>query len=156
MLRPVSWDHSEAIGSDVVFDSLYSDSCLRSSWHLDIAMLFLHGDITPMSIFVSAMFGLSGSRVWWWMIWCHLTFLIYHTFDVILGHILFWLRFIDLHGVTCTFSLTRCAPGRWHVSYLVMFPRWSLFGVIQPNPHLLAFGCHHVYYSGRRFIDVWV
>ena len=58
------------------------------TYHLDIAMLLLLGDTSPMFRFVSATFGLPGLGVWWWMIWCHLTFLICHTFDAILGHIL--------------------------------------------------------------------
>ena len=34
-------------------------------------------------------------------------FLIYHTFDAILGHISFRLRFVDFHGVACSSPLTR-------------------------------------------------
>ena len=34
-------------------------------------------------------------------------FLIYHTFDAILGHIPFRLRFVDFHGVACLSLLTR-------------------------------------------------
>ena len=34
-------------------------------------------------------------------------FLIYHTFDAILGHIPFRLRFVDFHRVACSSPLTR-------------------------------------------------
>ena len=63
MLRPVSKDHPEAMGSDVVFDSLCLDRCLRSGCHLDIVMLLLLGDAFLMVRFVSVVFGLLGSRI---------------------------------------------------------------------------------------------
>ncbi|RVW75364.1 hypothetical protein CK203_052953 [Vitis vinifera] len=46
-------------------------------------------------------FGLPGLRI------CHLIFSIYYTFDVILGHIPFQLRFVDFHGVVCSSPLMR-------------------------------------------------
>ena len=77
-------------------------------------------------------------------------FLIYHTFDAILGHIPFWLRFIDLHGVACLFPLTGYTPRRWPICYLIMIPQWSLSGAIQPDPHFSTFGCHHASPFGIR------
>ena len=90
------------------------------------------------------------------MIWCHLTFLVYHLFDTILGHIWFRLRVIDLHRATWSPPLIGCALRRRHVRFLIMIPQWSLFGVIQPNPHFSAIGCRHASYSGRCFLNVWV
>ncbi|RVW35306.1 Transposon Tf2-12 polyprotein [Vitis vinifera] len=40
--------HPEAMRSDVVFDSLYLDRCLRSGCHLDIVMFLLLGDVFLM------------------------------------------------------------------------------------------------------------
>ena len=62
------------MGSDVVFDNLCLDRCLRSACHLDIVMLLFLGDAFLMVRFVSVVFGLSGSRIWRWTIWWHLTF----------------------------------------------------------------------------------
>ena len=166
------------MGSDVIFDNLYLDKCLRSGWYLDIVMLILLGVVSLMFRFDSVVFGLPGSCIWWWMICCHLIFWsitcsmsywgifpfwvrftnfhgvtcsspllrimhlmmddlmspeffsIYHTSMLYWGIFLFWLRVIDFHGATWLFSLTRCAPRRWHVCYLVMISQWSLFGAI--------------------------
>ena len=90
------------------------------------------------------------------MIWYHLIFSTHHTFDVILGHILFRMWFIDLHGVAQSYPFTRYTPRRWHVCYLIMIPQWSLFGAIQLDPHFSAFGCRHASYFESRFLDVWV
>ena len=65
------------MGSGVVFDNLYLDRCLRSSWCLEVIMLLLLGDTILRISFVPTMFGLPGSWVCRWMIWCHLIFLIY-------------------------------------------------------------------------------
>ena len=72
--------------SDVVFDSLCLDRCLRFGWHLDVVMLFLLRDTSLMFRSNSVVFGLPGSCICWWMIWCHLI-LWSITFDAILGHI---------------------------------------------------------------------
>ena len=61
-------------------------------------------------------------RLWTWMTEImYLTmddlmspdFSTYHTFDAILGHIPFRMRFIGLHGVACSYPLTRYTPRRW-------------------------------------------
>ena len=62
------------MGSDVVFDSLCLDRCLRSGRLLDIVMLLLLGDAFLMVRFVSVVFRLPGSRIWQRMTWWHLTF----------------------------------------------------------------------------------
>ena len=80
-------------------------------------MLILLGDTSLMFRFVSTVFGLPGSRVWWWMIRCHFVFLICHTYDAILGYIPFRMTFMDLHGVTWSFLLVRCAPRRWPIRH---------------------------------------
>ena len=92
-------------------------------------MLLLLGVASLMFRFNSAVFGLPGSCAWWWMIWCHLIFLIYHIFDVILGHIPFRARSIDLHGVACLFPLATCTL-RWVTRSLFYYdpsvePMWS-------------------------------
>ena len=100
------------MGPDVIFDSLYLDRCLRFSWYLDIVMPLLLGVASLMFRSDSVVFGLPGSCAWWWMIWCHLIFFIYHIFNVILGHIPFRARSTDLHRVACLSPLARCTP-RW-------------------------------------------
>ena len=83
------------------------------------------------------------------MIWCFPIFLIFHTSDIILGHIPLWLRFIDLHGVACLSSLTRYTLRRWPICYLIMILWWSLF---KSNPHFSAFRCHRTSSSRTRLI----
>ena len=139
------------MGSDVVFDSLYLDRCLRSGWYLDIVMLLLLGVVSLMFRSDSAVFGLPGSCAWRWMIWCHRIFMIYQIFDVILGHIPFRARSIDLQGVACLSPLARCTLG-WLIGSLLW---WSLSGAIQLGPHFSAFGCRHASYPGRRSLVVW-
>ena len=46
-----------------------------------------------------------------------LVFLTCRTSDVILGHIPFRMMFTDLHGVTWSFLLVRCALGRWLICH---------------------------------------
>ena len=147
------------MGSDVVFDSLYLDRCLRSGWYLNIVMLLLLGVVSLMFRSNSAVFGLPGSCTWRWMIWCHLIFLIYHIFNVILGHIPFQARSIDLQGVACLSPLARCTL-RWLIGSLFyddpsVEPLWSLYGAIQSDPHFSAFGCCHASYPRRRSLVVW-
>ena len=148
------------MGSDVVFDSLYLDRCLRFGWYLDIIMLLLLGVASLMFRSDSVVFGLSGSYAWWWMIWCHRIFMIYQIFDVILGHIPFRARSIDLHRVACLFQFMRCTL-RWLIGSLFyddpsVEPLWSLCGAIQPGPHFSAFGCRHASYLGRHSLVVWI
>ena len=86
------------MGSDIVFYGFYLDKCLRFGWHLDIVMFFLLGDTSLMFKFVSAMFGLRGSRVWWEMISCHLFFwLVAHPMSY-WGIFPFRMRFADFQG----------------------------------------------------------
>ena len=59
------------MGSDVVFDNLYLDKCLRFGWCLDIIMLLLLGVASLMCRSDSIVFELPRSRVWWEMIPCH-------------------------------------------------------------------------------------
>ena len=115
--------------SYVVFDSLYLDRYLRSGWYLDIVMLLLLGVASLMFKSDSAVFGLPGSCAWWWMIWCHLIFLIYHMFDVILRYIPFRARSTDFHGVACLSPFARCTL-RWLTGSLFyddpsVEPLWS-------------------------------
>ena len=44
----------------------------------------------------------------------------YCTFNAILGHIPFQLRFVYLHGVACSSPLTGYMPRWWPVCYLIM------------------------------------
>ena len=96
--------------SGIIFYSFYLGRCLRSGWYLDILMLLLLGDTTLMFRFVSAV------DLGYWDHtfddrWLHVTrFLTYYIYDVILGHIPFWVRFIDLHRVACLSLLARCTP----------------------------------------------
>ena len=61
-------------------------------------------------------------------------FLIYHTFDAILGHIRFKLRFVDFHRVACSSPLTRIVhlmiddlvlPN--FLSTTLLMPYWGIF-----------------------------
>ena len=90
--------------------------------------------------FVSAVFGLPGSRIWWWMIWCHLTFLIYHTFDAILGHISISDEVYWSSWSRAIISTYKVCDERMMFRYFIMIPQWSLFGAIQP--YLLYIWCH--------------
>ena len=90
--------------------------------------------------------------------WFHVTrSLTYHMFDAILGHIPFWMIFTDLHGVTWSFLLVRCAPGRWPIHHFYddssigtlgshlfkpallgipmspCFPLWDAFWTLRPD-----------------------
>ena len=103
------------MGSDVIFDNLYLDRRLRFGWYLDVIMLFLLGDFFLC---------LDSIQMWIWMIGItHLMiddlmlsdFLIYHTSNVILGHIPSWLRFIDLHWFVWSSPLTRCMSSWWSI-----------------------------------------
>ena len=127
--------------SDVVFDSLYLDRCLRSGWYLDIIMLLLLGVVYLMFRSDSAVFGLPGSCTWWWMIWCHLIFLIYHIFDVILGHIPFRARSIDLQGVACLSPLARCTL------------KWLIGSLFYDDPSVEPLWSHSV---RPTFLDIWL
>ena len=72
------------MGSDVVFDNLYFDRCLRFGWYLDVIMLFLLGDASlmfgPNSIVDmddwDYIFDDGWSNVVWFFnlpyIWCHI------------------------------------------------------------------------------------
>ena len=80
----------------------------------------------------------------------------YHTFDAILGHIPFRLRFINLHGVAWSYPLTRYTSIQWHVCYLITILQWSFSWVIQSGPHFLAFRCHHASSYGIYLFDLWV
>ena len=83
-------------------------------------------------------------------------FLIYHTSGVILGHIPFRLRFLDLYGVAWSPPLTRYMLRQWLVCYLIMILWWSLSWAIQIDPHFSAFGCHCASLSGIRLFDLRV
>ena len=48
MFHLVSYDHPEAMGLDVIFDSPYLDKCLRFGRYLDVIMLFLLGNASLM------------------------------------------------------------------------------------------------------------
>ena len=105
------------MGSDVVFDSLYLDRWLRSGWHLDIAMLLLLGVASLMCRTDLVVFGLPRSRLWRWLIWCHLIFdlsyLWYHTGGI--SHFI-W-RFMDPHRF-CTIRY-HLLDAHWDVDMIV-------------------------------------
>ena len=65
----------------------------------------------------------------------------------------FRLGVIDLHGVAWSLPLTGYTPRQGRTRYFIMISQWSLSSAIQSDPHLSAFGCHHVSLSGKRFFD---
>ena len=100
---------------DVIFKNLYLDRRLRFGWYLDVIMLFLLGDTSLM---------FDSIQLWIWMIEItHLMmddlmlsdFPVYHTSNVILGHIPSWLRFMDLHWFVWSSPLTRCMSSWWSI-----------------------------------------
>ena len=137
------------MGSNVVFDSLYLDRCLRSGWHLDIAMLLLLGVASLMCRTDSVVFGLPGSWVRRWID------LVSHDFWPIVplvphcGISHFVWRFMDPHRFARSLSLTGCSLRRGHDCYLTEPPR-----SIQLGPHFLTLGCHHASPSGRCILDI--
>ena len=70
-------------------------------------------------------YGWLGLHIWWWMIRCCLIF--WSTIHLMSywGICPFQLRFINLHGVTWSSSLTRCMSSRWSIVIL----SWSPSGV---------------------------
>ena len=50
-------------------------------------MLLLLGDLFNLWIRFNCKHGWLALHTWWWMIWWHLIFPTYHTFDAMLGHI---------------------------------------------------------------------
>ena len=110
------------MGSDVIFDSLYLDRCLRSGRYLDIIMLLLLGVASLMFRSDSVVFGLPGSCVWWWMIWCHLIFWSITHSTLYWGMFPSWMRFTDLDGVARLSPLARCTPRRWSIRYFYNDP----------------------------------
>ena len=83
-------------------------------------------------------------------------FSIYHTFDVILGHISF-----SVEICRSSWSHMILITHEMHVElivycYLIMTPQWSLSSAIQSGSHFSAFRYHHASSSGRRLLDVWV
>ena len=136
------------MGSDVVFDSLYLDRWLRSGWYLDIVMLILLGVVSLMFRFDSVVFGLPGSWVWWWLIWCHLIFdlsyLWYHTGAYPISFRGSWIltdlrdhHLLDAHrDVDMIVYLTE--------------PLRST----QPGPHFSTLGFHHASPPGRYILDM--
>ena len=70
-------------------------------------------------------YGWLGLHIWWWMIRCCL--IVWSTIHLMpyWGIFFFQLRFIDLHGVTWSSSLTRCMSSWWSIVIL----SWSLNGV---------------------------
>ena len=142
--------------SDVVFDNLYLDRCLRSSWYLDIVMFLLLGVAYLMFRSDSTVFGLPGSCVWWWMIWCHLFFWSI-TYSMSYWGIFRFRRdlqiFTELHAYP---HLRDVRWDDWPIRYFMMILQWSLCRAIQLGPHFSAFGCCHVSYLERRSLDVWI
>ena len=83
---------------------------------------------------------LNSIQLWIWMIEItHLMmddlmlsdFPVYHTSNVILGHIPSWLRFMDLHWFVWSSPLTRCMPSWWSIFFSIMIPQWSFSWAIQ-------------------------
>ena len=142
------------MGSDVVFDNLYLDRCLRSGWCLDIVMLLLLGVASLMCRSDSVVFGLPGSRVWRWLIWCHMIFdLSYLWCHWGISHFI-W-RFMDPHGLARSSSLTGCSPRRRHDRCPIMILQRSIPRAIQLGPHFSALRCHHASPSGKYILDLW-
>ena len=67
-----------------------------------------------------------------------LVFLTCRTFDAILGHIPFWMMFTDLHGVTWSFLLVRCASGRWPIRHFYDDSSVETLGSHPVRPALLG------------------
>ena len=137
------------MGSDVVFDSLYLDRCLRSGWHLDIVMLLLLGVASLMCRTDSVVFGLLGSWVWLWLTWCHLIFDLSYLWCHTRGISHFIWRFMDPRRLAWSLSLTGCSLRHGHDRYLTEPPR-----SIQLGPHFSTLGCHHASPSGRYILDL--
>ena len=137
------------MGSNVIFGSLYLDRWLRFGWYLDIVMLLLLGVASLMCRSDSVVFGLPGSWVWWWLIWCHLIFLPIIPLVPHWGIPHFIWRFMDPHRFARSLSLTGCSLRRGHDRYL-MEPSRS----IQLGPHFSTLGCHHASPSGRYILDI--
>ena len=123
------------MGSDVFFDSLYLDRCLRSGRYLDIVMLLLLGVASLMFRSDSVVFGLSGSCVWWWMIWCHLIFWSITHSTLYWDMFPSWMRFTDLDGVAhLSPHLRDVRRGDDLFAIFITIPQWSLCRAIQPGP----------------------
>ena len=120
------------MGSDVIFDNLYLDRCLRSGWYLDVVMLLLLGVASLMFRSDSVVFGLPGSCVWWWMIWWHLIFWLSH----IRCHTrAYSVSGEDLHRVARSSPLARCTLRWWFICYFYDDPS------VEPRP---------------TFLDIWL
>ena len=89
--------------------------------------------------------------------WFHATpFSTYHISDAILGHILFRMRFTDLHGVARSSLLMKYTPRRGLVHYFIMILQWSSSWAIQSGPDFSAFGCRHTSPFKVRLFYLWV
>ena len=64
-------------------------------------------------------YGWLGLHLWWWMIQCCPIFRFTIHMMLHWGIFSFRLRFINLHGVACSFPLTRYTLRQWHVCYLI-------------------------------------
>ena len=83
-------------------------------------------------------------------------FLIYHTFDTILGHISF-----SFEICRSSWSHMILITHEMHVKliaycYLITIPQWSLSWAIQSSSHFLAFRYHHVSSFGRYFFELLI
>ena len=138
------------MGSDVVFGSLYLDRWLRSGWYLDIVMLLLLGVSSLMCRSNSVVFGLPGSWVWWWLIWCHLIFLTYRTSWCHIAA-----RPVSFRGLwilTDPHDHYHLLDTHWDVDMIVTLR--SPLRSTQPGPHFSTLGCHHAPPSGRYTLDM--
>ena len=95
-------------------------------------------------VWFSCRHGWLGSRIWWRVIWSHLVFLTYHTFDAILGHIPpFWSRFVDpplICMITLGFEI--------HIRLMI----WFHFVLILRGDFLESFSQIHIVWYSR---DSW-
>ena len=135
--------------SDVVFDSLYLDRCLRSGWHLDIVMLLLLGVAFLMCRTDSIVFGLPGSWVRRWLTWCHLIFDLSYLWCHIAAYPIsfggLWIL-TDLHDHYHLLDAHRDVD---MIVYLTEPLRST-----QPGPHFSTLRFHHASPPGRYILGM--
>ena len=89
-----SWSHMILITHEMHVELMvYCYLIVIPQWSLFLAIqsgsrfLIFRCHVFDIWTWFSCEYGWLGLHIWWWMIWCCLIFLIYHTSDAILGHI---------------------------------------------------------------------
>ena len=144
------------MGSDVVFDSLCLDRCLRSGCLSDIVMLLLLGDTFLMVRFISVVFGLPGSRIWRGMIWWHLTF---SDLSHIQCHTGAYFHSDEIYKSWGSCVLILICEMYVEMMIYSLSSRWFLSGAYrEPSSQARAFRCLDVVMlpSEGRLFDMWV